>query len=84
MPDHAPPIPTIAELDLPSHGVSQIKVWCDKCHHQASVHLGEIDGRQTILEFAGRLRCSACGGKACTAMPAWPGGRGVGRAHQHG
>lgn len=78
-----PPIPTIAELNLPRHGVTHVNVWCDRCHHQAKVAVETIDGRQTILEFAGRLRCTECGAKACGAAPSWPsGGRLTGSAHK--
>lgn len=84
MREPAPPIPTIAQLDLPQHGVTHVNVWCEGCHHQAKVPVDDIDGRLTILQFAAKLRCSACGGTSCTAMPSWPGGRGPGGAHSFG
>lgn len=72
MSEPAPPVPTISELDLPRLGVTHVDVTCERCHHGAKVPIGEIDDRQTIVEFATRLRCTACGAKSCTAMPSWP------------
>jgi hypothetical protein len=83
----APPIPTM--VDLPSHGVTQMKVWCGRwphsCSYQATLPVDQIDLTQTIVQFAAKLQCPDCGTVGGHAMPHWPnGGGGAGGAHNHG
>lgn len=83
----APPVPTME--DLPSHGVTQIKVFCGlwphSCNYQATLALDQIDLAQTIVQFAAKVQCPECGTIGGQAMPRWPnGGRGPGGAHNHG
>jgi hypothetical protein len=69
-----PPIPTME--DLPSLGVTHIRVWCGRwphaCDHQGTVPVEGLDLRQTIVEFAAKLRCEKCGTVGGQAMPGWP------------
>lgn len=69
-----PPIPTLEFL--PDRGVTHIRVWCGRwphgCTHQGLVSIKGIDLRQTIVEFAAKLRCEVCGTLGGQAMPDWP------------
>jgi len=85
-PEALPPVPTME--DLPLNDVTHINVWCGKwpypCSHHGRLRVGDIDLRQTIVQFAAKLKCPKCGTKGGQAMPHWPNdGGGPGNAHNH-
>jgi hypothetical protein len=60
------------DLDnMRTNGVRSLSVYRLACHHDADVNVDSQPGHLTVPSFAGRMKCSACGSKRVTVMPAW-------------
>ena len=54
--------------------------FCDACGHSAPIDRGRIPPGLTIPELPARLRCAACGGRACSLRIVYTGAGG----YRHG
>lgn len=57
--------------NMRSHGVRSLLVNCLKCQHEAVVNVDHQPGHLAVPSFAGRMKCSECGSKKVTVIPAW-------------
>lgn len=82
---NSPPLPPVRKTRHETHPITlgelaeggiDLFCWCDRCHHNAVLHLDrllrEFGRRQAIPALANHLRCSRCNGKAVSLRPAWP------------
>ena len=53
------------------NGVRSLLVYCLDCDHDATVNVDNQPGHLFVPSFAARMKCSECGGKRVTVMPAW-------------
>jgi hypothetical protein len=57
--------------NMRANGVRSLSVDCVHCHHEATVNVDDQAGHLSVPSFAGRMKCSKCGGRKVTVMPAW-------------
>jgi hypothetical protein len=57
--------------NMRANGVRSLAVDCLKCHHRATVKVDDQPGDLYVPSFKNRMRCSKCGSRDVTVMPAW-------------
>jgi hypothetical protein len=63
--------PPMDLANMRQNGVRSLSVDCNDCHHEAVVNVDDQPGHLSVPSFAGRMKCSKCGSKRVSVMPAW-------------
>ena len=63
-----PPM-TLANMRL--NGVRMVTASCEACGRSADVNVDALPETLTVPEAGQRLRCSACGARTISTLPAW-------------
>ena len=63
--------PPMTLANMRENGVRAVMATCEACGREADVNVDALPETVTVPKASLRLRCSRCGGKTISTLPAW-------------
>jgi hypothetical protein len=57
--------------NMRANGVSRLTIYCERCHHEALLDVGDFADDVPVPTFGPRMACSACGTIGADVRPNW-------------